>query len=276
MLYALFVLHPVILSVYYSFFRWHGITPERTFVGLRNLSRLLNDEVVWISIRNNLLFLATTVSIALPLAFFLALLLTRIKIWGRFFFRSVYFFPVILCVVVVGLLWSWFLNPSFGLLNKFLARVGLGELRQAWLAGNPWALISVIFVSIWQRTGFYFVIYMAAVGGIPQSIYDAANVDGASLWQTTIWITLPMLRPVLIATVVMATIYSIKYFDLVYVMTMGGPVHSTELLAIYMYKQAFYSFNMGYASAIACALLLLGLLMSVSQIVLTEKAITEF
>ena len=275
-LYTLFVLYPVVLSVYYSLFRWRGITAERTFVGLENLKRLLSDRVIWLAIRNNLLLLLATVSIGLPLAFALALLLARTKIRGKFFFRSVYFFPVILCVVVVGLLWSWFLNPSFGLLNKLLAKVGLSGWRQAWLGENPWVLISVIFVSLWQRTGFYFVIYMAAIGEVPQSIYDATSVDGASFWQTTIWITLPLLRPVLVVTVVMATIYSIKYFDLVYVMTMGGPVHSTELLAIYMYKQAFSSLNMGYASAIACALLLLGLIMSVSQIMLAEKTVTEF
>lgn len=274
--YALFVLYPGVLTVYYSLFDWRGITAERTFVRLSNLVRLVSDEVVWLAIGNNLLFLLATVCVALPTAFFLALLLGRAKIRGAGFFRSAYFLPVILSVVIVGLVWSWFLNPSFGLLNKLLDKVGLGGLKRAWLAENPWALISVIFVSLWQRMGFYFVIYVAAIGEVPQSVYDAASVDGASLWQTTSRIVLPMLRPVLAATIVMATIYSIKYFDLVYIMTMGGPFHRTELLAIYMYKQAFYAFKMGYASAIACALLSLGLIMSVSQIALTEKSVTEF
>jgi raffinose/stachyose/melibiose transport system permease protein len=274
--YALFVLYPAGLTIYYSLFDWRGLSAHRTFVGLANIARLIQDAVVWGSIRNNLFFLLATMAIALPVAFGLALLLARTKISGGWFFRGVYFLPVVLSVVVVALVWTWFLNPNFGLLNKSLAMLGLGALRHAWLADNPWALISVIFVSLWQRTGFYFVIYLAAITEMPQEVYDAAHVDGAGLWQTTFRVTLPMLRPVVATTLVMATIYSIKYFDLVYIMTMGGPFNSTELLAIYMYKQAFYSFNMGYASAIAGALLALGLAMSVSQIVLTEHSVAEF
>jgi raffinose/stachyose/melibiose transport system permease protein len=270
-----FLVYPIFMTHYYALFEWHGLTAARTFIGLDNFIELVQDPIAQRSFVNNIAVLASAVFGSLPLAFFLALLLSRTNIRFRGLYRTSYFLPSILPIVVVGLVWSWFYNPQWGLFNQLLKAIGLKEWTQPWLASST-ALPAVLVVTIWQRMGYYIVIYLSALASIPSDIYDAMKMDGANLWQETWGVLIPMLRPTITVTVAMAIIGSIRYFDVVWVMTVGGPNHATELLATYMFKLGFFSYRMGYASAIAVVLFLLALVLTVTQIRLMEREIVQY
>ena len=205
------------------------------------------------------------------MAFAIALLLARAKVFGRNLYRSAYFFPVVLPVTVAGVLWTCIYNPQYGLVNEGLRAIGLGQLAQPWLARSMLVIPAVMLVVVWNWIGFYIVIFMAALGSIPQDIYDIAALDGANLWQLGVHVLAPMLQEVFVVTVAMGISASIKRFDMIYIMTMGGPVHYSELLATYMYKQAFPSADIGYASTIAFFLFLLTLALVIIQIHFTQS-----
>ena len=272
---AIFLAYPIFMTHYYALFEWYGLTATRTFVGLDNFIELVQDPIAQRSFLNNIAVLASAVFCSLPLAFFLALLLSRTNIRFKGLYRTSYFLPSILPIVVVGLVWSWFYNPQWGLFNQLLRAVGLKEWTQPWLASST-ALPAVLIVTVWQRMGYYIVIYLSALASIPSDIYDAMKIDGANLWQETWSVLIPMLRPTITVTVAMAIIGSIRYFDVVWVMTVGGPNHATELLATYMFKLGFFSYRMGYASAIAVVLFLLALVLTVTQIRLMEREIVQY
>ncbi len=268
---VVFIAYPAFMSAYYSLYQWRGMSEARTFVGLENWQRLFSDPVILSCIGHNLALVAVAVFIEIPLAFAIALVLARAKVFGRNLYRTAYFFPVVLSVSVAGVLWSWVYNPQYGLLNEGLRAIGLGQLAQPWLGNSKLVMPAVLLVTVWKFTGFYVIIFMAALESIPQDIYDVATLDGTSLWQLGVHVLIPMLREVIVVTVAIAITASIKRFDLIYIMTLGGPVHDSELLATYMYKQAFLSFDMGYASTIAFFLFLLTLALVVTQIQYTRS-----
>ena len=261
-----FIAYPAVMSAYYSFFDWEGLGGSSEFVGLGNWARILSDPVIGESIAHNLVFILVAVFVQVPFAFAIALVLTRAKVFGRSIYRLAYFLPVILSVSVVGILWTWVYNPQFGLLNEFLKFIGLGSLARPWLGSSLTALPAVILATCWQVTGFYIVVFLSALAGIPEDIYDAAAMDGVNLWQLGAHITGPMLREVFAVLVAIAIISSLKRFDLVYVMTQGGPVHSTEVLATYLFKNAFLAYELGYASTISFLLFLLTVSLVVFQL----------
>ena len=254
------------MSAYYSLYQWRGMSEARTFVGLENWQQLFSDPVILECIWHNLALVAVAMFIEIPLAFAIALVLARARVLGRNLYRTAYFFPVVLSVTVAGVLWSWVYNPQYGLLNEGLRAIGLDQLAKPWLGDSKLVMPAVLLVTIWRFTGFYIIVFMAALESIPQDIYDVATLDGTNLWQLGIHVLVPMLREVIVVTIAIAITASIKRFDLIYVMTMGGPVHDSELLATYMYKQAFLSFDMGYASTIAFFLFILTLALVVVQI----------
>jgi len=266
-----FIAYPAIMSAYYSLYEWRGISEARTFVGLENWQQLFSDSIIWDCIVHNLALAAVAVFIEIPLAFAIAILLARTKVLGRKLYRTAYFFPVVLSVTVVGLLWSWVYNPQYGLLNAGLRAIGLDQLAKPWLGDTNLVLPAVLLVSIWRFSGFYLVVFTAALESVPQDIYDVASLDGTKLWQLGLYVLLPMLRDVIVVAIAIAITNSIKRFDLMYVMTMGGPVHASELLATYMYKNAFLSFDMGYASTIAFFLFALTLALVVTQMQTTKR-----
>lgn len=263
---VVFIAYPAIMSAYYSLYQWRGMSEARTFVGLENWQRLFSDPVIPACIWHNLALVAVAVFIEIPLAFAIALVLARARVFGRNIYRTAYFFPVVLAVTVAGVLWSWVYNPQYGLLNEGLRAIGLDQLAKPWLGDSKLVMPAVLLVTVWRFTGFYIIVFMAALESIPQDIYDVATLDGTSLWQLGIHVLVPMLREVIVVAIAIAITASIKRFDEIYVMTMGGPVHDSELLATYMYKQAFLSFDMGYASTIAFFLFLLTLALVVVQL----------
>ncbi|MEW9032494.1 MAG: sugar ABC transporter permease, partial [Planifilum fimeticola] len=233
-----------------------------TFAGLANYIAILSDDVFWLSLKNNLLLVVASLLTQLPLGLLLALLLFS-PIRGLRLFRTVYFLPLLMSSVAVGILWIYIYDPNQGILNRTLDLVGLSFLKNSWLGSEETAFWSVVATVCWQFTPFYMILFRAALVGIPEEIYESASIDGAGAWKKFRHITLPLLLPTIITSSILSIIGSLKYFDLIFVMTGGGPNNSTELMATYMYKQAFSYFNMGYASTISFAMFLIAFIVTV-------------
>jgi ABC-type sugar transport system permease subunit len=260
---------PLAQAVALSFQRWNGIE-EPTWVGLRNYTLLMQDEVFWQSVGHTAYYTIATIlfqtTIPLVIASFL-----HSGIRGSTVFRFIYFLPVIISLTITGLLWSMILEPNFGMLNEMLRSLGLRDLAQLWLADKNWVMPSVIFVSIWQSLGFFMMIFFAALQNVPEDLYESAAIDGANAVQRFRYITVPMLRRTILVVIVLNTIGGIKSFDHIWVMTGGGPNHASETLGTYLYRTAFGTFGssnpqLGYATAIAMLILVLSLGFSIIQI----------
>ncbi len=251
LLYGVFVLGSIALSAYYSLFKWDGVG-TMDFIGLKNYALLMwdNKDGFLQSVLNSFWIAAGSVFIQIPIAAILAMILAR-GIKGEAFFRSAFFLPVVVSSIVIGQLWLRIYHPAFGPLNTFLKSVGLGHWATAW-TGNPnTALWAVIVPIIWQFIGFHMLILYSAAVGISKDLYEAARLDGASEIQMAWHITLPLLKPVLKISLVLAIIGSLKTFDLIYVMTGGGPVHASEVPTTLMFSTIFHKYRYGYGSAMA-------------------------
>lgn len=249
---------PIVLTGYYGLMQWDGIG-AMTFIGLDNYARLLQDGTFWQS-ANRTFLLALFSALSLIGYLMIALVLSG-KIKGANLFRKIYLIPMLLSSVAIAQLWLKIYHPSNGVLNTFLEAIGFSN-PPAWLA-EPSLVLYALFVPIlWQYAGFYILIYYAALKNIPESLVEAARIDGASPWQIAFRIKLPLITEVIKVTVVLAVVGSLKYFDLIYVMTDGGPNGSSEVMASYMYRQAFRSFDFGYGSAVGFFLLLICLLVT--------------
>ncbi len=254
---ASFLLYPIGYSVWLSFHEWSGYTPRwGPFVGLDNYVALARDEVFWKATWNSIVFVAVRTPIEVGLGFVLALLLNR-KMPARSLLRTLFFVPVVMSLIVVTIIFQRIYEPNTGLLNTFLRGIGLGALAHPWLGDPASALPAVIAVSIWKNVGFSLVILLAGLQGLPQDVIDAARVDGANAWQLTLRVIAPLMRPILALTALLSIIGGLKVFDLVFIMTRGGPTYSTEVLATMLYRQAFELNEMGAASAIAVILVAL-------------------
>ncbi|MBO2531943.1 raffinose/stachyose/melibiose transport system permease protein [Planifilum fulgidum] len=262
LVYCIFVLYPIFSTFYYSLFEWSGIESGATFAGLSNYLNILSDNVFWMSLENNLLLVVASLLTQLPLGLLLALLLFA-PIRGVRLFRTVYFLPLLMSSVAVGILWIYIYEPNQGILNRTLDLIGLSFLKSSWLGSEETAFWAVVATICWQFTPFYMILFRAALVGIPEEIYESASIDGAGAWQKFRHITLPLLLPTIITSSILSIIGSLKYFDLIFVMTGGGPNNATELMATYMYKQAFSYFNMGYASTIAFVMFLIAFVVTV-------------
>ncbi|CAM5783954.1 carbohydrate ABC transporter permease [Brevibacillus borstelensis] len=257
-LYVVFMGIPLVQSLYYAFFQWDGVT-EMTFVGLDNFAGLLEDEVFRRSFFNNVSFILFSTFISMPIIVAVALLLSQVRRFQTFY-RTGVFLPTVLSTAVVGVLWLYIYHPDAGLLNNFLRLLKLDSLTQYWLSDPKWAMISVLVANAWQWTGFYVVLVLAAILGVPRELTEAAEIDGANVWQKTWFITLPLIRPVLVVIFLLNVSGSMKALDIIMVMTEGGPFQTTDVLATYMVTKAFREYEYGYGSAIAVVIFLLTLL----------------
>ncbi|WP_334074261.1 MULTISPECIES: sugar ABC transporter permease [Paenibacillus] len=244
---------PIVLTGYYGLMQWDGVS-GMTFIGLENYAVLLKDGAFWSSVSHSLLFaVLSTVSLAVYLLISL-ILAGRIK--GAGLLRKIYLIPMLLSSVAIAQLWLKIYHPTNGMLNTFLDSLGV-ENTPAWLS-EPKLVLWALFVPIlWQYAGFYILIYYAALKNIPASLEEAARIDGASPWQIALKVKLPLITEVIKVTVVLAVVGSLKYFDLIYVMTDGGPNGASEVMASYMYHKAFRGFDFGYGSAIGFFLLVI-------------------
>jgi multiple sugar transport system permease protein len=254
-LYAVFMVVPVVGTAVLGFFDWSGINLSTLeFVGLDNYRALAADPVFWRALTNNLLFIVLGMTGSVALGLLLAVLLDR-RLRGSAFFRGAYFAPTAISTVVVGAVFALLLSPEFGVVNRGLEAVGLDP--PAWLGDPRWALPAVIAVEVWRQFGFAMFLFIAGLQDIGTEITEAARLDGADGWQTFRYVTFPMLRPVTLLVATLVGISTLKLFDLVYVMTSGGPGEASQVIALYMYEQGFQFRELGYASSVAVSLLVL-------------------
>ena len=248
---------PIGASLFYSFFNWKGIGPK-TFIGFSNYKELFTSNAIGFfkALRNSLLLAALSVFLQLPLALLLALTLGR-KIRGERAFLSVYFMPVLISTVVIGQLWLKIYNPDYGILNAALRFVGLDNLTKIWLGDKKTALGAVFVPTLWQYVGYHMLLLYAGVKSVPTELREAAMLDGATNSQVDRYIVLPYIKPILRVSVIFAVTGSLKSFDLIYVLTNGGPMHATEVPSTLMINMLFLRNRYGMGSAIAVMLILL-------------------
>ena len=253
---AIYVFYPILESFRISMYDWNGISPNKTFVGGDNWKALVVDGHFWKAFRNNLTIMVLSIAIQLPLGLSLATFLEFgaghkiLKVY-----KVLWFVPLLMSSVAIGFLFTYALSTTDGIITTISKFFGGGNVD---LLGNPkTALFTVIMVICWQFTPFYMVYFIASFTNIPYDIYEAAVIDGATRSMYFRKIALPLLKPYIKSAAIMSLVGSLKYFDLIYVMTSGGPGTATELMATYMYKESFSNFNMGYGSAIACGMFIL-------------------
>jgi ABC-type sugar transport system permease subunit len=261
---AAFLLYPIGYSLWLSLHEWDGYTPRwGPFVGLENYRTLAGDEVFWKATLNSIVFVVVRTPLEVALGFLLAILLNR-RLAARSLLRTLFFVPVVMSLIVVTIIFQRVYEPNTGLLNTFLHGIGLGAWAHAWLGDPVTALPAVIAVSVWKNVGFSLVILLAGLQSLPQDVLDAARVDGANAWQLTLRVVTPLMRPILALTALLSIIGGLKVFDLIFIMTRGGPTYSTEVLATMLYREAFEQNHMGVASAIA--VILVTLVLSIARV----------
>jgi len=257
MLVGLFIfrLGPVVVALFAGFTRWNIQTPPQ-FLGLDNYAEAIQSPIFWQVSKNTLFFILMFVPGVMAFALIMALMLNQ-KLRGIAFFRGLYFMPYITAMVAVAMVWNWIFATRFGVLNYFLSHfLGISN-PPAWLADKHWALAALVIVSVWKSAGFQMMIFLAGLQGIPASMYEAAQIDGAN-WRNQLFrITLPLLSPVIFFVFIITVIAAFKTFDVTYAMTGGGPNYASTTLAYFIYQNAFVYGRMGYASALSFFLLLL-------------------
>lgn len=275
-LYLVFFIVPMAQAFYIALFRWRGVSLNKEYIGIENFRRLLfEDQIFWMALKHNIAFMLVSLAVIIPLALFVAVVLSR-KIRGAETYRAIYLFPNMISVVAVAVLWSFVYHPTFGILNSFLKTVGLERLTTGWLGDPNTALPAIIATSIWYSLGFYIVLFLAGVQSIPRTFYEAAEIDGAAAWQSFRHITIPLVWEILKLGIVYLIIHTLNIFGLVWVMTEGGPSNHTDTLLTYLYRQAFIDSNFGYATALGVVVFILIFAVSLVSIRLMKREVVEY
>lgn len=264
LLFFLAVFFPIILSVYYGMTDATGIG-SMEFVGMKNYIHLLTkDTVFYKALWHSILIGIAYIFVQHPLCIIFAILLDKVS--GRLekVFRAIYFVPSVVSVVVVTKLWVYLYNPEFGLFNKILVAIGLGNYQQQWLGDVNIAFPSILVMTVWIGFGWGLLMYYAGIKGIPNELYEAAKIDGAGTLKIHTKITIPLLTPIIRVNVVLAMINALKQMEIIYISTEGGPANSTQVVANYLYSTAFKSFEFGYANAISVVFVIICLLITLT------------
>ena len=264
----IFTLIPVIASFVIAFMKWDAFSAP-VFIGLENFKTMINDKTFWISLWNTVYYTIGTVPLTLICSLLLAILLNK-KIRGIGTFRAAIFFPYVTSLVAIAVVWNMLFHPDMGLINEFLRWIGIDH-PPGWTSSSKWAMPAIIIVSVWRGMGYYMVLYLAGLQSIPKELYEAAKIDGANAWHEFRYVTLPMLAPTTFLVLIMLTISSFKVFDLIQVMTMGGPGRATNVLVYLIYNEAFVNYDFGYASAISLVLFIIVLGITIVQFRIQEK-----
>lgn len=259
LLITIFLYFPLVKTIQYSFSNYTEWSPNFHFIGLENYQRLLSDQIILKSLINTLILMVGCVIFEVGLALVLAVLVDSIK-RGFKFFRMVFFFPVVISGSAIGLMFYLVFQYEYGLLNNILEMFGMENIN--WITEKT-AMYLVLIPVLWQYVGFYFVIFLTAIASVPDDIYESAMLDGITGLKKTIYITIPLIKNVIVTTLGLVIAGSLKVFDIVFVMTNGGPLDASQLLSTYLYQQAFVFNNQGYASAIAVLIIVLGLVIYV-------------
>lgn len=287
-IYAIFVISPFFQAFYYSMTDWTGFSSDFSFVGIDNYTKLLDDSTFWASMQHSLMLLVVAPVCTLALGLFFAFMLQaggRHKkneavsgVRGAKLYKNVYFFPQVLSVAIIGVVWGAMFDPITGPINEVLRVVGLGSLTRSWLANPSFALLCVLFVLCWMFIGFYVVLFSAAMGAIPRDIYEAALLDGAGRPATFFRVTLPLIWDTVQTGWIYMGIQALDSFAIVHIMTInrGGPGDSTLVTPVYLYKKAFDSGQAGYATAIGVVLLLVTMVFAGVMMLLGRRDRIEY
>jgi ABC-type sugar transport system permease subunit len=241
-----FVLFPVGFSFFLTFHEWNIIGPME-FVGMTNYEKLVQDQFFFKSIRNTLVFLAIHIPLQIVVALGLAVILNQ-QIWFRAFFRGAFFMPVVVSGVVVTIMWQQLYGYELGTINTLLHWMGFEKM--GWLIDPGWAMPSIAIMATWKNVGLYIILFLVGLQVVPKSLYEAAELEGATKWQQFRFITLPVINPTIVMVVILSTIGGFSLFIEPYVMTSGGPLNSTLSSVLYIYKQGFFYYHMGYAATL--------------------------
>jgi raffinose/stachyose/melibiose transport system permease protein len=253
-----------------SFTDWDGMSSTMSFIGFKNYVRLFHDRTFYIALKNNLIFFALTIFTQAVLGLLLAVLLKQ-KMRGSNLFKAVFFLPISMAPAIIAAIFRIILNPTFGELNTFLRAIHLDFLAKPWLGDPRFALLSIIVVNIFQWMGFSMITYYASLMALPDEVYEAAYADGAGFWKTLFFITVPMLKSTTNVLIILGIVGSLKTFDIVMLLTRGGPGRSTAFLNTYLYENALNNFKGGYAAAIGVMILIIALIMSALQMYLSNR-----
>ena len=256
-----FSIFPIAVAIALTFTDWDLASTPR-FAGLSNFSRMMSDDLFRKTLLNTFYYAFVAVSTGVFIAFWLALLINR-KMRGVLIFRVVYFLPHVTLMVAAAIVWAWIYHPEFGLINYLLSRVGIQGPR--WLFDSRWAMPAIIIMSNWRGIGYAMLIFLAGLQGVPEELYEAATIDGASGWQRLRHITVPLLSPTTFFVLTTSLIGAFQGFDQFYIMTQGGPAFSTTTLVLYIFNNAFQYFKMGYAASMAAVLFLCILMVTLIQ-----------
>jgi len=265
-IYSVVVGYPMVYSAYLSLFRWDGISPTKVFVGLDNYVILLTqNDVFWIALKNNAIWLVCALLLPTSIGLGLAILLNS-KFRGSHIFRSIFYFPAVLSLAVVGLIWTWIYHPDLGLLNQVLGALGLKALQRNWLSDPQIALYPVIIAATWNAVGLPMLLYLAGLQTIPEELHEAAKVQGAGPIQRFFYVTFPLLRETTLVVLAITAINALKAYDIIYAMTSGGPANRTQLLSTWMYFLTYNYNQVGLGTAIAVVLFSLTLIFAIPYI----------
>jgi multiple sugar transport system permease protein len=261
----IFIVIPVFCSFGLSFTKWDLLNPIE-FVGLENYKTLFHDALFYKILLNTVVFALSTSILGVIIPLVLANILNS-KIRGSEFFKTAYFLPFITPMVVIGIVWGWIFDPNIGLLNNLL------HLHINWLYDSKFAMPALIMVSVWKLIGYNMIIFLSALSAVSQSLFEASKIDGANAFQTFKNVTVPVLSPTIFFVVIVTAISSFQVFDLIYLMTQGGPFDSTNVLVYAIYKNAFEYFNVGYSCSIAYVLFVIILVLTLIQWALRKKLV---
>lgn len=254
-LYLIWIIGPMIFTFYLSLTNWDGLSlAQAKFIGLSNYQRLFDDDIFSISLANNIKWILVFITVPTTAGLALALALNR-SIPAEKFFKISFYLPLVLATSVAAIIWSWLFNPSTGLINSFLALLKIEGPQ--WLGREETALLAVLIVGVWRQVGYVMVLYLAGLKNIDPQLVDASKVDGAGSWDVFRHVIFPLLGPITVIVVVISVIDSLRSFDLVNVMTRGGPSYASNVLANFMFIESFTNYKMGYGAAIAVILFLI-------------------
>ena len=263
-LYVLFIIVPTVSSVYYSFTSWDGISPDVKFIGLANYKEIFTSSRFGNALKNTIILTVFISILENAFALALAVLVDNIR-WGKNFFRSAFYIPVLISGIVSGFIWKIMYNYNFGAINSILTQIGLGDFRQDWLGNTALTLIMIGVVLVWKGAGYYMIIYLASLQSVSTDVIEAAEIDGASPWQRFRMITIPLISGAFTINFTLSLINGLKVFDQINVMTDGGPGFTSETLVYLLYKVGFTEGRQGFGTAVGIMLLFIIIILNTIQ-----------
>lgn len=263
-LYMLFIIVPTVSSVYYSFTSWDGISPDVKFIGLANYKEIFTSARFGNALKNTIILTVFISVLENAFALALAVLVDNIR-WGKNFFRSAFYIPVLISGIVSGFIWKIMYNYNFGAINSILTQIGLGDFRQDWLGNTSLTLIMIGVVLVWKGAGYYMIIYLASLQSVSTDVIEAAEIDGASPWQRFRMITIPLISGAFTINFTLSLINGLKVFDQINVMTDGGPGFTSETLVYLLYKVGFTEGRQGFGTAVGIMLLFIIIILNTIQ-----------